>query len=106
LKQFWAIYPRDAFLENPRGWKVASVDSRGGDVVFKSRTFFAYYRLISVDEAELFIQTSAEYLNPEQGGLTETLMHSLADSFGVYRENIENLAFASEPGSVLIIFFR
>jgi hypothetical protein len=105
LKGFWAVYPRDAFLENPRGWKVASVDSRGGSVVFKSRTFFAYYRLISVDKAELFIQTPAEYLNPEQGGLTETLMDSLADSFGVYRENIENLSFASEPGSVLIIFF-
>jgi hypothetical protein len=105
LKQFWAVYPSDAFLENPRGWKVESVDSRGGAVVFKSRTFFAYYRLIRVDKAEFFIQTPAEYLTREQGGLTETLMDSLADSFGIYRQNIENLAFASEPGSVLIIFF-
>src|SRR6266850_2574179 len=105
LKEFWGVYPKDAFLENPRAWKVASVDSSGGAVVLESRTFFAYYRLIRVDKAELFIQTPAEYLTREQGGLTETLMHSLADSFGIYRENIENLAFASEPGSVLIIFF-
>ncbi|HEV7396684.1 MAG TPA: hypothetical protein VGN86_09270 [Pyrinomonadaceae bacterium] len=105
LKEFWAVYPKDAFLENPRAWKVASVDSSGGAVVLESRTFFAYYRLIRVDKAELFIQTPAEYLTREQGGLTETFMDSLADSFGVYRENIENLAFASEPGSVLIIFF-
>jgi len=105
LKEFWGVYPKDAFLENPRAWKVASVDSSGGAVVLESRTFFAYYRLIRVDKAELFIQTPAEYLTREQGGLTETFMDSLADSFAVYRENIENLAFASEPGSVLIIFF-
>ncbi len=105
LKQFWAVYPKDAFLENPRGWKVESVDSRGGPVVFKSRTFFGYYRLVRVNKAELFIQTPAEYQTREQGGLTDTLMDSLADSFGVYRANIENLVFASEPGSVLIIFF-
>lgn len=105
LKEFWAVYPRDAFLENPRGWKVESVNSLGGAVVFKSRTFFAYYRLIRVDQAELFIQTPAEYQSREQGVLTETLMDSLADSCGIYRENIENLAFASESGSVLIIFF-
>jgi hypothetical protein len=99
------VYPRDAFLENPRGWKVESADSRGGAVVLKSRTFFAYYRLIRVDQAELFIQTPAEYLTREQGGLTETLMDSLADSFGIYAEKIESLAFAGEAGSVLIIFF-
>jgi hypothetical protein len=105
LKQFWAVYPRDAFLENPRGWKVESADSRGGAVVLKSRTFFAYYRLIRVDQAELFIQTPGEYLTREQGGLTETLMDSLADSFGIYAEKIESLAFAGEANSILIIFF-
>lgn len=105
LKKFWAVYPRNAFLEEPRGWKVASVDDGGGTVVFESRMQFAYYRLVRSGEAELFIQTLAHFLSPEQGELTDMLMDSLADSFAVYREKVDNLAFAANTEAVMIIFF-
>lgn len=105
LKKFWAVYPRNAFLEEPRSWKVASVEDGGGTVVFHSRRQLAYYRLVRSGTAELFIQTPADLLTPEQGKLTDMLMDSLADSFSVYREKVEKLAFASEPEAVMIIFF-
>jgi hypothetical protein len=104
LKKFWAVYPRDAFLEEPRGWTVASVKD-DGTVVFKSRSEFAYYRLVRSGEAELFVQTPANLLSSEQGALTDMLMDSLADSFAVYREKIENLAFAALPDATMIILF-
>jgi len=104
LKKFWALYPRDAFLEEPRGWKAASVDD-DGTVVLQARSHFAYYRLVRVGDAELFIQTPAHFLSPEQGELTDMLMDSLADSFAVYKEKVKDLAFAADSEAVMIIFF-
>ncbi|MBP6003660.1 MAG: hypothetical protein KA746_09530 [Pyrinomonadaceae bacterium] len=105
LKKFWAVYPRNVFLEEPRRWKIASVENDGGTVVLESRTQFAYYRLVRSGTAELTVQTPADLLSREQGELADMLMDSLADSFAVYREKVEHLAFAAETEPIMIIFF-
>lgn len=105
LKKFWAVYPQDTFLEEPRGWKIAAVENEGSTVVLESRSQFAYYRLVRAGEAQLSIQTPAHLLNREQGELTDMLMDSLADSFFVYREKVKNLVFAADPEPLMIIFF-
>ena len=105
LSEFWGAFPKENFFGNPRSWIINKKALETGTVILKSKAFFGYTYCLTLGKAFIFINSPVDSLTFEQGKIADTLMHSLEDSFTLYKDILIGLPFAFEKVKIHILFF-
>lgn len=104
LNSFWSVFPEAGFFGHPRSWSIPNDRETETGLIIESKTFLGYTYVQNLNKATFFINAPVHKMKMEEGGLTDTLMHSLFDAIGLYSNQLLKLDITKSPNTVQLFF--
>lgn len=105
LKNFWRDFPENDFFGHPMSWLIPEERKTKNGFVMDSRTYFGFAYFQRVNNSVFYISAPVHLMKFQQGKVTDSLMHALADALDIHTEILGQLEFCKTSRKVQIMFF-